>query len=170
MSRKHFYSKRNLNIYNTPLETGLRILIILEELKRKQVDVNRLIIYDYLVTHASDFDKSLKSLHPSLPHRSGEIIIKRKVIQEGIKLMYSKELLDINYTENGIFYSANELTTAFLDYFETYYSKMLREYSNLVVSKFNKFSDEELSDFVNENLNKWGSEFTKESLIRGVVW
>lgn len=66
--------------------------------------------------------------------------------------------------------SANELTTAFLDYFETYYSKMLREYSNLVVSKFNKFSDEELSDFVNENLNKWGSEFTKESLIRGVVW
>ncbi len=167
MMNNNYFSNRDLNIYNTTLEIGLRVLIILHELKNESIDINRLIIYDYFVTHANDFDESIESIHPPIPHRSGEIIIKRKVIQDGINLMYSRELLDINYTAKGIYYVANDLTSAFLKYIESEYASEISKYSNLVISKFSSYSDDELNDYVNENLSKWGSEFTRESLIRG---
>ena len=167
MNNNDFYSKRDLNVYNTPLEVGLRVIIILNELGYMPIDINRLIIYDYFVLHGSDFDKSIESLHPPIPHRSGEIIIKRKIIQDGINLMYSRELLDIQYTEEGIYYKANELTPAFLNYLDSTYAEEISKNSKLVINKFNSYSDDELNAYVNDNFSKWGSEFTKESLIRG---
>lgn len=163
----NFYSKKNLSVYNTPMEVGLRIIIILNELNNMPIDINRLIIYDYFVIHGNDFDSSIESLHPPTPYRSGEIIIKRKIIQEGINLMYSKELLDINYTEKGIYFKANELTPAFLNYLNSTYAEDIKKNSILVINKFNSYSDDKINTFVNDNLSNWGSEFTKESLIRG---
>ncbi|MBS4178774.1 ABC-three component system middle component 2 [Lederbergia citrea] len=167
MNKNNFNSKRNINVFNTPLEIGLRALIILNELAHEAIDLNRLVIYDYFVIHSSDFDKSLKSLHPPIPHRSGELIIKRKVMQEGIHLMYSRELLDIEYTPKGIYYKANVITSAFINYLNTAYALDISKHSKLVIDKFNSYSDEELNLYINENLQKWGSEFTKESLVRG---
>lgn len=167
MTENKFTSKRNLNIFNTPLEIGLRVLIILNELGNEAIDLNRLIIYDYFVIHSGDFDKNLNNLHPPIPHRSGELIIKRKVMQEGINLMYSRELLDIEFTPRGIYYKANEITSAFVSYLNTTYASEVSRYSKLVIDKFNSYSDDKINLFINENLQKWGSEFTKESLIRG---
>ncbi|WP_342488866.1 ABC-three component system middle component 2 [Cytobacillus sp. FSL W7-1323] len=167
MNSEEFYSTRDLNVYNTPLEVGLRVLTILNELKHEAIDINRLIIYDYFVLHGNDFDVRIESLHPPTPHRSGEIIIKRKVIQDGINLMYSRELLDTRYTEEGIYYKANELTPAFLNYFDSLYYTEISKNTKLVIRKFNSYSDGDLDSYVNDRLTKWGSEFTKESLIRG---
>lgn len=167
MNKNNFTSKRNLNVFNTPLEIGLRALIILNELGNEAIDLNRLIIYDYFVIHSGDFDRRLKNLHPPIPHRSGELIIKRKVMQEGIHLMYSRELLDIEYTSRGIYYKANEVTSAFTSYLNTAYALEISKHSKLVIDKFNGYADEKLNLFINENLQKWGSEFTKESLVRG---
>lgn len=166
--KNKFYSKRNINVFNTPIEIGLRALIILNELSQESIDLNRLVIYDYLVTHSSDFNKEVNSLHPPSPHRSGELIIKRKVMQEGINLMYSRDLIDIEYTKDGIYYKANQLSSYFINYLDSAYALNLMKCSRVVIQKFNQYSDKELNSFVKINIPKWGSEFTKESLVRGI--
>lgn len=163
-----FYSNRNIKIFNTSMEMGLRALIILDELSQEPIDLNRLIIYDYLITHGNDFDERIESLHPSVPHRSGELIIKRKVMQEGIDLMYSRELLDVEYTSCGIFYKSNPLSSFFINYLESEYALDLIELTKVVVQRFKHLSDEELNLYIKRNIPKWGSEFTKESLVRGI--
>jgi hypothetical protein len=167
MMKNKFISKRNTNVFNTPIEVGLRALIILNEASPASMDLNKLVIYDYLVTHSSDIDNCMKSLHPSIPHRSGEIIIKRKVMQEGINLMYSRELLDIEYTQNGVYYKANELSSYFIKYLNSSYAQDVIKYTRWLNEKFKHYSDEELYEYINKNISRWGSEFTKESLVRG---
>lgn len=165
--KNKFISKRNTNVFNTPIEVGLRALIILNEVSPISMDLNQLVIYDYLVTHSSDVDSSKEGLHPSIPHRSGEIIIKRKVMQEGINLMYSKELLDIEYTQKGVYYKANELSSYFIKHLDSSYAQGVIQYSRWVSEKFEHYSDADLYEYVNKNISRWGSEFTKESLVRG---
>jgi hypothetical protein len=43
----------------------------------------------------------------------------------------------------------------------------MKHYSQWLHEKFSHYSDKELSDYINNNVSKWGSEFTRESLIRG---
>ncbi|MCK2005126.1 hypothetical protein MZM54_27485 [[Brevibacterium] frigoritolerans] len=160
-------TNRNVTVFNTPMEVGLRALIMLNELSPELLDLKRLVIYDYLVTHSKDVDDDMESLHPSVPNRSGEIIIKRKVMQDGINLMYSRELLDIVYTNNGVCYKANGLSKYFINYFDSSYAREMKQYTKWLHVKFSHYSDEELNDYINVNVSKWGSEFTKESLIRG---
>lgn len=165
--KNKFVSKRNVDVFNTPIEVGLRALIILNELSAKSMDLNQLVIYDYMVTHSNDVDDSTESLHPSIPYRSGEIVIKRKVMQEGINLMYSRELLDIEYTKNGVYYKSNELTLYFIKHLASTYAQDVIQNAQRLKEQFKRYSEMDLYEYINGNISKWGSEFTKESLVRG---
>ena len=78
-----FYSNRNIKIFNTSMEMGLRALIILDELSQEPIDLNRLIIYDYLITHGNDFDERIESLHPSVPTVLVNLLLKGKLCKRG---------------------------------------------------------------------------------------
>lgn len=155
-----------INVFNSPIEVGLRSLIILNTIKPDLIDIDRLVIYDYLVLHTEDIDKQYKSLHPSTPHRSGELLVRRELLQKGINLMASRELLDKHYLDDGIYYSANSLTGPFINYFESNYSVQLREYMEYIKAKFHHLSANELKDYVIKNLDVWGGEFEYESILR----
>lgn len=45
--------KEEANIFNTPLEIGLRILFVLNAIKPRGIDLNRLVIYDYFLLNSS---------------------------------------------------------------------------------------------------------------------
>ncbi|PGR79739.1 ABC-three component system middle component 2 [Priestia megaterium] len=168
MNENKFLSNRNTEIFNTPIELGLRALIILKQASPSSLDLSRIIIYDYLVTHSNDVDKNVNSLHPAIPNRSGEIVIKRKFMQEGLNLMCSRELIDLEYTDSGIYYKANQLSEYFINYFDSSYAKSLLEYSLWLNKTFKHYTDSELDDYINKNISKWGSEFARESLLRSV--
>ncbi|MGE7717516.1 ABC-three component system middle component 2 [Priestia megaterium] len=157
--------------FNSPFEVGLRNLIILAVASPENLDLQRLIYYDYLVVHTSDVGvkDSPPSLHPDTPNRSGEIIVRRKAMQQGLDLMYSKSLLNIVFNEQGISYSASELTQPFLDLFDSSYCKTLRRNALWVTNYFSEYSKEELKNFIEKNIGNWGGEFMYEALVRSVV-
>jgi len=167
MSKSMKYTERNVEVFNNPIEFGLRALIILKYTFPAALDLNTIIIYDYFITHSSDLDESIESLHPPIPHRSGELVVKRKAMQDGLNLMYSRELIDVEYNSSGISYKSNELSGYFIKYFNSSYSEKLTFYSDWVNSQFEKYSFGEINKLVNDNISDWGSEFTKESLVRG---
>lgn len=154
-------------IFNTPLEVGLRCVVILNELKGQPLDFQRLIYFDYLLIHFGDADPNYESLHPATPHRSGEILIKRDLLGQGLLLMITKKLVEVEYGPDGILYKAPPYVERFLNHFESKYMLQLREIAQVLVSRFSNYSNDDLKRYVTDNLDRWGGEFTKEFFVRG---
>lgn len=155
-------------LFNSPLESGLRLLFILKNTNKHFIDIQRLIYYNYLLIHSSDIqDAPFESLHPEMPNRSCEILIGRKIIQKGINLLLSKGLICVKYTKTGIKYTSNNSTSLFLGYLTSAYSKELEKRSRWVCEKYDHMSDHNLNEFIQSNLGKWGAEFSREFHIMG---
>lgn len=164
----NLFEERNISVFNTPLEIGLRVLYLLNELQPEGCDLQRLVYYDYILVHSSDIPGGPRSIHPSIPHRSTEILVKRELLKKGLTLMQSKQLVDSVFAPSGITYEATELTRPFLEYNQSEYAQKLKEISKWLVNEFKFYSDESLSNFIKNNLDVWGGEFSKESLFRGI--
>lgn len=163
----NLFEERDTSVFNSPLEIGLRVLYLLNELQPDGCDLQRLVYYDYILVHSSDVADGPKSIHPSIPHRTTEILVKRELVKKGLTLMQSKQLVDSVFESTGITYKATALTRSFLEYNKSDYASSLKEISSWLVAKFKTYTDERLSLFIKNNLDVWGGEFSKESLFRG---
>ncbi|OUM23838.1 hypothetical protein B8W72_28480 [Pseudomonas putida] len=151
--------------FNSPLECGLRMLYVLDACAGQAADLQRLISYDYLLVHSGDVVGGPESLHPAVPFRGSEFLIKRNLVQAGLNQMYSRELLLKTFDITGILYRATALTSAFLALMKTSYARDLRERSSWVIQRFGMLSDAELANYMSENVGRWGGEFERLSAL-----
>lgn len=79
--------------FNSAVECGLRSLVILEQAFPRDYDLQRLVFYDYLLVHSGDANGP-ESIHPATPHRSGEVLVKRQILEQGLLLMISIAIND----------------------------------------------------------------------------
>lgn len=161
------FEARNTTVFNSPLEIGLRVLYILRELYPNGCDLQRLVYYDYILVHSNDVPNGPQSIHPNTPHRTAEILVKRELVKKGLTLMNSKQLIESIFDSSGILYTATELTSPFLEYNNSEYAQSLQRVSKWLVEKFNSYTDENLSLYIKNNMDVWGGEFSKESILRG---
>ncbi len=108
--------------FNNSVETGLRTLCLLHSLYPRSFDLETLVCLDYLCVHTGDFDKSVKSLHPANPFRTGELYVRRSIIEEGLQLFVAKGLIEVHYDSSGIEYLASDEASSFLDNVSAGYS------------------------------------------------
>lgn len=161
-------TQRHAVLFSTPLELGLRALLVLNAMRPGAADLQRLVAYDYLLVHSADAGGPA-SVHPSTPHRSAEILVKRDVLRAGLQLMLSRELVGVELTGEGVRYVATDLTAPFLAYLEGTYVSQLRERAAWLHDRFSTLSDSVLQSMIAENLDRWGGEFTSEALVRHVA-
>ncbi|MDD1505888.1 hypothetical protein PVA17_24550 [Lysinibacillus sp. CNPSo 3705] len=154
------------NLFNSSLEVALRILVLLNRAESNNFDIDRLVIFDYFILHRNDIDKNQESIHPPLPHRSSEIIIRRKLVQEGLDVLISRGLISTIYHNTGVFYSANRSTSLFVDLLKSTYFSKLTLVVEWVLSKYGNVSTPMLNKIINENIHIWGGEFEYEALVR----
>ena len=154
-----------LGPFNSPLECGLRTLVLLSAAEPSACDLQRLIFYDYLLVHSGDVPDGPDSIHPPTPLRSGEALVRRHWIERGLLLMISRELVIRTFSENGIMYQASPLTATFLGYMQQPYTKKLQERAQWVIERFGAYSDHRLVEFFKANLDRWGGEFIREELL-----
>ena len=152
--------------FNTPIESGLRLLFALDEAKGQSFDLQRLVSYDYLLVHSGDVEGGPASLHPAVPFRGSELLVKRELVRAGLDAMFAKELLEKKFEPTGIFYRATALTGAFLELLVSPYASSLRERANWVVSRFTPFTDEMLESYMTDNVGRWGAEFDRLAAIK----
>ncbi|MBS1596058.1 MAG: threonine transporter [Bacteroidetes bacterium] len=151
--------------FNGPIECGLRSLVILEHVYPGELDLQRLVFYDYLLIHSGDANGP-ESIHPATPHRSGEVLVKRHILEQGALLMISRNLIKRNYSTTGIAYQATENATPFLDNLTSKYTVLLKERAIWVLNEFQKYSDSELEHFFKTHLDRWGGEFDKQAILK----
>lgn len=161
--------QRNAELFTTPLEVGLRALIVLQAMRPAAAPLQRLVAYDYLLVHSGDAGGP-ESLHPSTPHRSTEILVKRDVLRAGLQLMLSRDLVSVRMAPSGVHYAATDLAQPFLDYMDEAYALRLRARAAWLHERFGTSSDDDIQALIKQNLDHWGGEFTSEALVRHVAF
>lgn len=152
-------SQRHVRPFNSPLECGLRTLFMFNALEEKAIDLQRIVAYDYLMVHSGDIVNGPKSMHPAVPRRGAELLVKREAIQAGLNLMIAKELVHIEFAPQGFFYRSSDLTNAFINLLRSPYAETLKVRANWVVDHFSPYTDSEVDSFISSNIGRWGAEF-----------
>jgi hypothetical protein len=152
------------HLFNTPIESGLRSLFVLEAVRPLPCDLQRLVIYDYLLVHSEDVSGP-PSLHPATPLRTGELLVRRNLIGHGLHLMIRKGLVKKAFKPQGILYAATDHARHILSHLQSAYAVRCVEISKWIAGRFQPLSDDELREFIRENLGRWGTEFTRDSLL-----
>lgn len=153
-------------IFNTPLECGFRMLFLLHAAGPKARDLQRLISHDYLLVHSGDAVGGPNSLHPAVPHRGTEWLVKRDVVSLGLNHMFSRGLIIKTATRAGILYQSSELTGAFIGLLKAPYARLIMERAYWVEGRFGSMSDERLKAYMTDNIGRWGAEFERLTALR----
>lgn len=159
-------SSSRTRTFNTPLECGFRLLFVLARAGGRPFDLQRLLSYDYLLVHSGDVKDGPESLHPAVPFRGSELLVKREIVRAGLDAMFAKELLDKRFEPAGIYYRGTALTDAFLKLLISSYASALRARAEWVVARFSVYSDVELETYMTENIGHWGAEFERLAFIK----
>ena len=90
------------DVFNSSVEVGARIVILLAGLGRK-LDLDELVFFDYASTYSGDFQGE-PSLHPVLLNRLAELVRRREIFPAAIKLFISKGLVSSQVDDLGVRY------------------------------------------------------------------
>lgn len=151
-------SDKRSSPFNSALETGVRNLAILVACYPKAHDLSRLVQYDYLTVHSADANGP-PSLHPPLPLRSGELLVRRGLIESGLNLMMSRSLVHRDLHARGLLYRAEDTAAIFLDNIKSPYILKLRKRADWVATTFDDLDDDELDAIVKRLFQAWTIEF-----------
>lgn len=151
--------------FNGPVEIGLRALCVLTTAFPAAYALQRLVVLDYFLVHSDDIEGGPAGLHPRTPHRGGEILVRRGVIQDGLTLYESRGLIERVYKDGGISFAATDKSADFLDTLSTEYLAGLRDRADWVVDSFGALDDAELDAMVRDHIGTWGAEFAMESVL-----
>lgn len=113
-------------LFNTPLEAGVRALLILDAFAPQAFDLATMSLLDYYIVHTGDAGGP-PSLHPEINSRTGEYFVRRHLVEEGLLLMARASLVEQVFTGSGIAFRAHETATAMIDLFGSAYNRGLAE-------------------------------------------
>lgn len=153
-------------LFNSPLETGIRSLEILVAAYPAAFDLERLVEMDYLIVHSGDADGP-ESLHVDLPMRAGELLVRRGLIERGLLLMTSRNLIQQIPTEEGFVYIAGDAAAPFLASLTSTYSQRLKERASWVVERFAGVTTLEIRQMTHRLFENWSSQFQSIDRLRG---
>lgn len=149
---------QSVQTFNSPIETGMRALILLAESYPQQLDLQRILEFDYIMVHTGDVDGP-PSIHPALPLRSGELLVRRQLIERGLLLMISRGLVRRHATPNGFTYQAEDDAGPFLDALAAEYLDELKDRATWVVDRFSDMSDHDIRVMLTRVYDQWSREF-----------
>lgn len=116
-------------LFNGFIETALRSLIILEAFYPCPLDLDTISLLDYFVVHTADIGGP-SSLHPAVSSRVGEYRVRRRTIQDSLKILIRRNLIVSIEAEDGIRFVSGDDAPAFIKLLATDYNRTLAERAN----------------------------------------
>jgi hypothetical protein len=145
-------------LFNSHLETGIRALVLLNAAYPLSFDLIKLTWLDHLVVHTGDIAGPV-SLHPNLPQRNGEMLVRRRLIEQGLTLMRRAHLIATIANENGIAYQATDEAYPFVELMRTNYATKLKIRAKWLIENVCPRGDEALYKLIADKLGRWNIEF-----------
>lgn len=151
-------------VFNSPIECGLRIALILTEVYPQDCDLQELIQLDYLLVHSGDMPNGPQSIHPSHPYRATELHLRRPLVEQGLAMMLSKSVVECTMSPKGITYHAGTWALTYLNELESTYTQQLRQTAKWLAESYARIPKEELAKRLNMQSRQWGAEFSPTTL------
>lgn len=148
-----------LSVLNSPLEVGLRALVLLVEASPQALDLQQLVTLDYFLVHSGDVDGGPDSLHAPSPLRSGEVTVRRELLSKGLNLYQLRGLVGQAPSASGFTYAAESGAGSFLDAFRSVYVDNLRTRAEWVIESFGLLEYVDLRQTLETSLSRWKHEF-----------
>ncbi|WCP16188.1 hypothetical protein sphantq_04684 (plasmid) [Sphingobium sp. AntQ-1] len=144
-------------LFNTPLEAGVRALLILDAFAPESFDVATMSLLDYYVVHTGDAGGP-QSLHPEITARAGEFFVRRHLVEEGLLLMTRASLIEQVITESGIAFRAHEMATAMIDLFGSPYNTRLAKAAEWLAAEAAAKGVDAFISGLKDGLERWSHE------------
>lgn len=145
-------------LFNSPLETGMRSLVILDAAYPRAFDLSEMTWLDHMVVHTADIGGP-PSLHPDVPHPSGELLVRRPLVEQGLTLMRRQHLVVRESSPRGVLYRASDEGVAIVDHMRTDYAQVLRARARWLADTIEPLSAEDLKRLVDTRFGRWSIEF-----------
>lgn len=143
---------------NSPIELGVRSLIVLTAAFPKALDLSRLVLMDHCLLHSADLGGP-ESILPPLPARTGELGMKRTVIEHGIHVMVRAGMIDALATPDGLLYRARDEARPFLQLLRSPHTTSLAVVAEWIAHEFSELSEDQIRDRMNSVTARWSEEF-----------
>jgi hypothetical protein len=151
--------------YNTPVETGIRVLMLLSKYTPSGIDLDRLLLLDHGLLHSADFGGP-DSLHPNVPLRSAELGVKRRNIELGLQVMLRAKLVEFEPNAGGILYRASDGAANFLALMQSQYVSRLDSAAEWVTENFGDLQeDQDFRSRMAQVRQNWSAEFSDQSVL-----
>jgi hypothetical protein len=148
-------------LFNSALETGVRSIVLLNTAYPRAFDLKELTWLDHLVVHTGDM-AGPDSLHPNVPHRNGELLVRRSLVEQGVTLMHSLHMIEAKYGASGIVYAALDQAGPFINLIRTEYGRALKERAAWLIGYLSEHGDEHLHEVITRKIGRWTVEFQND--------
>lgn len=155
-------------LFNSTIETGIRAVIVLEALYPRACSLETMTCFDHVVVHSHDLDGP-PSLHPDLKPRTGELVVRRDLVRESLKLMVRMNLVEESHTGEGIRFVASDDVPRFLKSMRAAYSVALKDRARWIAERFGEMTEQEIGQVVTGLLGRWTLELGQAREFPGDV-
>jgi hypothetical protein len=155
-------TQRIPQLFNSVFETGVRAVFVLVSVYPDCLDLEDLIALDHLVVHSEDVGGP-NSLHPATSTHASEMLVRRKLISDGLLLMQARSLVDRLAKPNGMFYRAGDEASNFVSYLTSPYFMQLREAASFLASLRTHLGKPAFDQLVEDQLERWAIQFQSAS-------
>ncbi|MDI5935845.1 ABC-three component system middle component 2 [Halomonas kalidii] len=155
--------------FNSTLETGIRALVVLEAFYPRHCDLMEMTWFDHFVVHTGDIDGQdvPGSLHPDLPNRTGELLVRRQLVERSLRMMQQMHLVEVFETETGIEFCASEETPSYVGLLQAPYSLALKERARWMADRFAQQERVKIRELIESRIGRWTTEFTTDDTSSG---
>ena len=144
--------------FNGPLEAGIRAVAVLGSAYPNSFDIQRLTAYDYLLVRTSVLDGP-EDLHPSAPIQTPATEVRRKIVQDALHMMMTRDLVEREVGVEGISYRAGEAAAMFLESLTTPYICALKERAEWLTNRLSDYDEAAFDAMMREFFDRWMVEF-----------
>lgn len=159
-------SKRVLT-FNGPLEAGIRAVAVLAAAFPRTYDLQRLTAFDYLLVYTHQLGGP-DDLHPKTPIHAPATEVRRKVVQDALNLMMTRDLIVRMVDNSGIRYGAGEMAAVFMDSLQSTYLARMKERAGWLVEHLADYEDSEFDSLMRRFFDNWIIEFQNAEKSLGI--
>lgn len=113
-------------LFNTPFETALRVLLLLESEARTDFSINMIAAVDFAALYGRSFAFSGMNLHGDNLFKFSEFATRKELTRDGMTLLVRRGFVDVNPTKNGFIYCISARGKEFSRQLDTRYAKEYR--------------------------------------------
>jgi hypothetical protein len=136
-------------VFNTPFETGLRLLLVLYTANSSGMSIDRLVALDFMALYGKDFNISKVNLNGMNGFNFSELPTRREICIQGMKEFALDGLVDVTYTKNGFKYKISKNGIQYVEALNSDYAKQYVSTLQNVLDAFGKKSDAALVREIN---------------------